>query len=426
MLPRLSSAAQGSPSLDVEYQHDDHDDHGHTDLPVLYPHEEPSIELDTALTLNAIAEIALRRYPQANVGLAEHAMAEAEYRAGKKWLPAGAQLSVSYLSDKARDDNGAYENEVALSMPVWGLGERRAQRRYGNSALVLSASLQSEMYWSLSGQVRDKMWALTIARHQWSLATEQEQRLGVMLAQVELLHRVGDLSRADFLAAQEELALWRGDTLRLEAEFQDAVREYQVLTGLTKMPASIEEILSAEQHIEDGHPALQRARDNIQVAQAALNNVTKKRESRPALQLFWRDSRGGYESADMTSLGIGISIPLGRPASKGVAIGKANVALVSARAELLRTQRLLELQLHEAAHELRTLKRQLANSDQLIRSAKERHKIDKLAFELGEIGLREWLRRMSRIKEIERSHEQLLLQQGAAIAAFNQAVGVAL
>ena len=49
-----------------------------------------------------------------------------------------------------------------------------------------------------------------------------------------------------------------------------------------------------------------------------------------------------------------------------------------------------------------------------------------LAFELGEFCTREWLRRISRFREIERSHELLLIQQGAAIAAYNQAVGESL
>jgi tRNA threonylcarbamoyladenosine modification (KEOPS) complex Cgi121 subunit len=49
--------------------------------------------------------------------------------------------------------------------------------------------------------------------------------------------------------------------------------------------------------------------------------------------------------------------------------------------------------------------------------------MDKLAFELGEIPLREWLRRLAQQKQIERAHELLLLQQGAAIASYNQAVG---
>ena len=37
--------------------------------------------------------------------------------------------------------------------------------------------------------------------------------------------------------------------------------------------------------------------------------------------------------------------------------------------------------------------------------------------------MQEWLRRLSGYKEIQRSHEMLLLQKDAAIAAYNQAVG---
>jgi len=72
---------------------------------------------------------------------------------------------------------------------------------------------------------------------------------------------------------------------------------------------------------------------------------------------------------------------------------------------------------------LHTTRERLANSATLVEAANERHRLDKLAFELGEFSTQEWLRRLSRFKEIERSHELLLIQQGAAIAAYNQAVG---
>ena len=59
-------------------------------------------------------------------------------------------------------------------------------------------------------------------------------------------------------------------------------------------------------------------------------------------------------------------------------------------------------------------------------AASERFELDKLAYDLGEFSTSEWLRRLSRLKNIERSHELLLIQQGAAIAAYNQAVGESL
>ena len=62
----------------------------------------------------------------------------------------------------------------------------------------------------------------------------------------------------------------------------------------------------------------------------------------------------------------------------------------------------------------------------MMKAATEKYELDKLSFELGEISVRQWLRRLSEYKDIERSHELLLLQKGAAVAAYNQAVGESL
>ena len=75
---------------------------------------------------------------------------------------------------------------------------------------------------------------------------------------------------------------------------------------------------------------------------------------------------------------------------------------------------------------MHTTRERQEKSDAIVKTATERFQLDKLAFELGEFSTQEWLRRLSRLKEIERSHELLLIQQGAAIAAYNQAVGESL
>jgi hypothetical protein len=86
----------------------------------------------------------------------------------------------------------------------------------------------------------------------------------------------------------------------------------------------------------------------------------------------------------------------------------------------------LQLQLHEAEHVLHTTRARLENSEMMFEAASERFGLDKMAFELGEFSTREWLRRLSRFKTIERSNELLLIEQGAAVAAYNQAVGESL
>ncbi len=136
------------------------------------------------------------------------------------------------MSDRVLDDTGAYENEVALSFPIWLPGEKKAQNRLAEILTASQVSGEAELRWRVSGQLRQQLWQLRLAARQWQLALEQEQRLSEVLAQVTLFAETGELSRADQLATMEELAIWKGETMLLEAEYMDAIRLYRSFTGL--------------------------------------------------------------------------------------------------------------------------------------------------------------------------------------------------
>ncbi|MFC1720125.1 TolC family protein, partial [Pseudomonadota bacterium] len=156
----------------------------------------------------------------------------------------------------------------------------------------------------------------------------------------------------------------------------------------------------------------------------AMFEVARQENSaRPSVQVFWRGYGADHVSPGVNALGLGLAVPLGRSPRRGPEIARANEDLAVAEAEVLETRRRLELDLHEARHMLRLTGMQLENSFAMMDAADERHRLDKLAFELGEFGVREWLRRLSELKKIQRSHELLLMQKEAMVASYNQAVG---
>jgi len=389
-------------------------------------HEAEALKFDDKLTLSSLLATTLERHPQAGVLAARSATFEAETKYGNRWIPETTQLTAFHMSDRSFDDNGVYENEVALSFPMWLPGEKKAQTRLGK---VLSASRESgeaEFRWRVSGQLRQQLWQLKLAVRQWQLAVEHEQRLAEVLSQVTLFAEVGELSRADQLATMEEYAIWKGETMLLEAEYMDAIRLYRSFTGLEVIPASIDETLSELQEVEPEHPALRQAMDHLAESSASTEVVSQRTNARPSLDVFWRGFRGDARSPDVNALGVGFAVPLGKSPRREPEVAKAYELVAGAEAELLETKRELDLQLHEANHVLHTTRERLENSDAIVKTATERHQLDKLAFELGEFSTREWLRRLSQLKKIEQSHELLLIQQGAAVAAYNQAVGESL
>jgi len=389
-------------------------------------HEAEELRLNDNLTLSSLLTITLERHPQAGVLAARSATVDAETKYANRWLPDSTALTAFHMSDRSFDDIGVYENEVALSFPMWLPGEKKAQSRFGELLSVSRESDQAEFRWRVSGVLRQQLWQLKLAVRQWQLATEQEQRLAEVLAQVTLFAEAGELSRADQLATMEELATWKGETLLLEAEYMDAIRLYRSFTGLEAIPAKIDEPLSQLTEIEEHHPALRQAMDHMAESSAATEVQRERSNLRPSVDIFWRGFRGDERGPDVNALGIGFALPLGTSPRREPAVARAFEQFARAEADLLETKRGLDLQLHEANHELHTSRARLENSETIIKSATERHRLDKLAFDLGEFSTREWLRRLSRFKNIERSHEVLLIQQGAAIAAYNQAVGESL
>jgi len=386
-------------------------------------HDAEPLQTDSNLTLAALLDTTLARHPQAVVLAAHAATGDAESRYARRWLPDTTGLNGYHMTDKAFDDTGAYENQVALTFPLWLPGEKSAQTRLGEVMTIARASNEAELRWRVSGQVRQLLWQLEAARRQWQLALEQEQRLGDVMAQVTLFAESGELSRADQLATMEELATWKGETMLLEAEYMDAMRSYRSFTGQGAIPADINENLSEVQGISEDHPALRQALDRLAQTSAVTDVVRERSNSRPSVDVFWRDYRGDRYTPVVDSLGVGFAIPLGKSPRREPEAAKAYEAVAAAQADLFETKRQLELQLHEASHVLHTTRERLVNSETLVEAADERLRLDKLAFELGEFSTTEWLRRLSRYKEIERSHELLLIQQGAAVAAYNQAVG---
>ena len=386
-------------------------------------HEEYRLEADPGLTLSGLLDRAVEHHPEQVLLAAGQNRARAESEFSDKWFPEAAELGGFHLSDRQFDDIGAYENEVALNLPLWLPGEKKAQTAYGEAMSTMAASKQVQFRWQVAALVRRQLWGTALAKRLWEVALEQEQRLEKVLEQVIDLAEAGDLSRADQLATMQELALWKAETMTLEAAYQDAIREYRTLTGMERIPADISEPLSEREVIGDDHPALQMAMHELAAVDASAEVAQQTGTVRPSVQLFWRGYRGDRAAPDVNALGLGVAIPLGRSPSRGPQIARANEDLARAHARLTELRRMLDLNLHEARHQLHTSRRQLENSTAMVEAAAERHRLDQLAFELGEFSLREWLRRLSETRKIQQSHELLLMQQGAAIASYNQAVG---
>jgi len=389
-------------------------------------HDEEPLRLDADLTPAAVLDAAAERHPRRGLLDAQAVTSAVQARYGRRLMPDATEVTAFTMSDRLFDDIGARESELAISFPVWLPGEKRARQAQGEAALATQAAREAAFRWQLSGEVRRLLWDLRLARRQWELALEQEQRLEQLLEQVSRFAEAGELARADLLSTAQELARWKAETIMLEAEYHDSARAYRALTGLPAVPEHIAETLSPAADTGPGHPALRLADDRRMEADAAAGAVSEQSAYRPTVDVFWRGFRGDRNTPDVDALGIGFTVPLGPSPRRDGEVAHALEAAAGVEAEYLETQREVELQLHEARHQLETVTRQLANSEAMMATASEKFELDRLAFELGELSTNQWLRRLSDYKDIERTHQLLQVQHGAAIAAYNQAVGESL
>ena len=128
------------------------------------------------------------------------------------------------------------------------------------------------------------------------------------------------------------------------AEYQDAAREYNALTGSFVVPASTLEPLSETRELDENHPVLQRALDQYSESSAATEVASQENTARPSVNVFWRNFRGDRNAPGVDALGLGFSLPLGKSPARGPEIARAHEELARAEAQLLQIRRDLDLE----------------------------------------------------------------------------------
>ena len=384
---------------------------------------EQVLPADAALSLHDVFLAARERHPELGLLQAWQQRARAEDDFAARLFPDAWRVGAFFLDDRWLDETGFSEDELSLSAPLWMPGERRARRELAEAAEAASASAAMAFDWRVSGSVRSVLWQLRQSLLLWQLSQAQQAQLEQVLDQSRIRLEAGDIARADHLAVVQELAGWRSETFELAAVYQDTLRLYQSLTGLSAMPEQLLEPRSTREDITEQHLALRAARDRLQEAEAVVESLQQAGSARPSLQFYWRETRADDLSDEIGSLGLGLDVPIGRSPARLPEVARASEAAAQARAAYLARKRSLELDLHEAAHRLHVLEQQFDNSRQLLEAAKQRYELDLVSLDLGEIAVPEWLRRAAAFRQASQAHELLILQRGAAIAAYNQAVG---
>ncbi len=378
---------------------------------------------DVTLSLAAAAAAALARDPAVAVVDARDQEARALRSRAGSWIAGDPSVGLRWQDSGPLGRGGIREYEGGLDLPIWKLGQRQAAARLaqGGRAQADAEALNRDL--RVVGDVRESVWAVAIARTRLKQAQEALAAAQALEAVVDRRIAVGDQAPAGRLPARD----WRLDR---EARLQEAEivlvhaeLSYRLLTGLERLPARLDEAVATAR--ADGlNPWLAPQIAHAERAQAELELARRSRGGNPILTLGARNELGGPDNASITSLGAGLSIPLGIAAASRSAEAAAAVVAAQAGSDLTLRRRQYGYLHHEAEHEFEAaaiardrLRERAGLAERELANAGK-------AFAVGEIALAERLLIETRARAVLGDAAAAELEYGRAVARFNQIQGV--
>ncbi|MEZ5558080.1 MAG: TolC family protein [Pseudomonadales bacterium] len=359
------------------------------------PHEASEhqpLPVSADLSLKSIVDHALAQAPD-RLALAGAAAELATWNArGRRLLAGNPALSFRYQTDRFNDDLGIEEIESGLELPIWRWGERAATRRYGEQLDEAVAASTAVLRWTVAGAVRDVLHELNRAELELQAMTRisaQAQRVHEAVARQQAL---GDASRHELLLARSSMLQAQSAQLDAEAALLDAQIAYRSLVGLPLRPPPVAEPEHPGIELPETHPLLTWHGTRVAEASAKLAMLRKGAGGNPTLHVGPRRERGAAELPFEDSIGVTLRVPLGGSLYPTPGMAEAERALGEAQAARDKARRALQLDWHEARHELEVATRRLQLARQQGELAEATSEMNGIAYQRGELDLFDYLR----------------------------------
>ncbi len=342
-------------------------------------------------------------------------------------LAADPALRAKTLSDALTGDDGAYELEAMVDLPLWMPGQRGARRSVADALGAQAGALSRYLRWELAGRVREAAWDAALGQGRLLQAGAALESARALERDIAKRSGAGELARVDLLVAQQDTLAREVDLQAAQSEYDRAIRAYVDLTGLPALPEPLVETpgsVDDEQELPPDHPLLASSAGAVAQARAERDRVQSQRRGNPTLSLGAKQARGARGAESDTALQLEVSIPFGLANQAAPALAGAERTYTDRLAE----QSLTRLEAGNALHQARlgvlgaadalgvAQRRQTLTQDAL--------KLVRRAFDLGESDLTALLLAQERARQANLDLELRRLEQGRAAARLNQAMGV--
>ncbi|NEX22555.1 TolC family protein [Thiorhodococcus mannitoliphagus] len=336
-------------------------------------------------------------------------------------------LRVKHISDRIDQDQGAYEWEAMVDLPLWMPGQRDARQGVATAIGGQADTLTRLLRWEMAGRVREALWNTALAQGRLTQAEQALASARALEATVAKRVKAGELARVDLLVARQ-------DALDREAELQAAQVEhartlaiYRQLTGESELPEPLFESApkpEATTELPAEHPLLSDADSALALARAERARAQSERRGNPVLSLGGIRTRDARGTDAQHAVQMEINLPFGLASQSAPKIAAAERSYTERMADFQQTRRQAEQRLTEARVNRSGAAEALTVAERRHSLAHEALDLVRRAFDLGETDLTTRLRAEERARQASMDLELRRLEQGRALAEINQALGV--
>jgi len=340
-------------------------------------------------------------------------------------------LRLKGLSDRMTENDGAYELEAMVDMPMWMPGQRSARIAVAESLGLRADALQRLLRWEAAGQVREAAWEAMLAHGQLRQAAAAVQAARSLEATVAKRTKAGELARMELLTARQETAARGVDMSAAQLDYDQAIAAFVLLTGQARLPDPLIEAVPTNLMADDTgirlppeHPLLASAHGALAQARAERDRASAERRGHPLLSLGGKRARDDNTVSPVDALQLEVSIPFGLKRQAAPMLAGAEREYTDRMSESHRIRREAERDLKAATLAYRGAGDAVVLAQQRARLAGDALRITRRAFDLGEADLAALLRAEERARDASLALELRTLEQGRAVARLNQALGV--
>jgi outer membrane protein TolC len=350
-------------------------------------------------------------------------------------IAADPAMRLKGLSDRLTSNDGAYELEAMVDMPLWMPGQRGARIAVAESLGMQADALQRLLRWEMAGQVREAVWETALAHGRLRQAASAVQAARSLRTTVAKRTEAGELARMELLTAEQATASRDLEMRMAQLDYDQAIAAYVLLTNQPRLPEPLVEPLdeallqalsaaAASPTLPLQHPLLASADGAIAQARAERERARAERRGHPVLSLGGRRVRDDRAVSAVDAVQLELSIPFGLKRQAAPEVAAAERTYTERLSELRRIRREAERDLQAAVLARRGAADALVLSEQRAGLAADALDVTRRAFDLGEADLAALLRAEERAREADLDLELRRLEQGRAVARLNQALGV--